>query len=81
MFASESFVIVHIRHQLGLHVHGRDSTLTKYLTEPLHQLYCYVFNFEKVMLDQERSLDPTVNSNSVSEVVLRIFFWIFLDLG
>lgn len=40
-----------------------------------------MFNFEKVRLDQRRSLHPTLYSNSVSEVVLRIFFWIFLDLG
>lgn len=60
--------------QLGLHVHGRDSTLTEYLTEPLHQFHCFVFNFEKVRLDQRRSFDPTLHSNSVSEVVLRIFF-------
>lgn len=41
------------------------STLTQYVTETLHQVCCYVFNFEMFMLDQKRSLGPTIYSNPV----------------
>lgn len=57
--------------QLGPHVSGRDSILTKYLTEPVHQLLG--FNFEELYVRLKEIFRSAIYSNNVSEVVLRIF--------